>query len=353
MEEDITTDLTILQSCLDTMINKVEGDNLMLKQFQSFQLRLLDLTTLPEIIDFILEELKVFLALDDISLSLIDHDEQLTGYLNNYDYQLQQNQGLVLLEDKIVLVNELSSGPYIGIYDNNKHEVFFPLRKKIPPTIAIMPLNRHGEYIGSLNMASSRADCFINSFSTNYINLVVSVISIAFENSLHFEQNKQRKLIEALAEANNRNFLEQRLTEELDRNQRSINCVSCLMIDIIFSKGRKSSNTQNLEEHVLKSVSELLKQYFRLSDVFSYYEGKKFAALLMNVSDDVVIAVAERIQNALKEHKISFAGQSVPVSAAFGYASYQLTADATSNHKELAVQLINDADTHLQNTSNE
>ena len=58
MEEDITTDLTILQSRLETMINKVEGDNLMLKRFRSFQSQLLDLTTLPEIIGFVQEQLK-------------------------------------------------------------------------------------------------------------------------------------------------------------------------------------------------------------------------------------------------------------------------------------------------------
>ena len=130
MEEDITTDLTILQSCLDTMINKVEGDELMLKQFRSFQLRLLGLTTLPEIIDLVLEELKVFFALDDICLSLIDPVHKIEGYLNNYDYKHQQHSGLVLLEDEIVLINELGSGAYIGGYDNHKHEVFFPLPRR-------------------------------------------------------------------------------------------------------------------------------------------------------------------------------------------------------------------------------
>lgn len=341
-----------MQSCLDTMLNKVEGDALMLKQFQSFQLRLLDLTTLPEIIDFMLEELKVFLGLDDISLSLIDHDSKISRYLASYDYKAVQNQGLVLLEDKIVLVNELSSGSYTGGYEPNRHEVFFPLREKMPATISIMPLNRNSEYIGSLNMASNRADCFINSFTTNYIDLVISVAAIALENSLHFEEEKQRKLTAALAAVNNRDFLEKRLTEELDRSRRNINCVSCLVMDIIYAKGRKNANAEKLEQHVMKSVSEVLKQHFRLSDVFSYYEGKKFAALLMNVSDDVVVAVAERVQNALKAQKLSFAGLSVSVSASIGYASHQLTADATLSHKELAEQLINDADLNLLSSSN-
>lgn len=328
------------------MINKVEGETLMLKQFRSFQLRLLDVTTLPEIIDFVLDELKIFFSLDDICLSLIDQDKKLEAYLNSYDFNHQQHSGLVLLEDDLVLLNELGSGAHIGGYDNNKHEVFFPLREKIPTTIAIMPLNRNGNYIGSLNLASKRDDCFFNSVVNDYMDQVIALISIALENSFHFEVVKQIKLTESLADVNNRHFLEQRLTEELDRSRRSINCVSCLVLDIVFSKGRKA-NAQKLEQHVLKSVAELLKQQLRISDVFSYYEGKKFAALLMNASDEIVLAIAQRIKSALAAHKVNFAGQSVSISVTIGHASCQISAEATQSHQELAEQLIAEADTNL------
>ena len=118
-------------------------------------------------------------------------------------------------------------------------------------------------------------------------------------------------------------------------------------MDVIFSKGRKA-NAQKLEQHVLKSVSELLKQQLRISDIFSYYEGKKFAALLMNTSDETVMMIAQRIHAALKAHKVNFAGQTVSVSVTIGSASYQINAEATQSHQELAVQLIGEAEINLQ-----
>ncbi len=349
MEEDITTDLMILQSCLDSMINKVEGDALMLKKLRSFELKILDLITLPEIIDFILNELIAVFDLDDISLSLIDQDNKIVTYLNSYDYDYQQKPSLILLEDKIILMNEFSTGIYMGAYEAHKHEVFFPLRDEIPATIAILPLNRKGQYIGSLNLASKRADCFFSGFINESMPQFVALLAVVFENSLHFEVLKQIKLTESLASVNNRYFLEQRLIEELDRGQRHVNCVSCLVLDIVFSKGRKNTDIQKLEQYVLESVAKLLKQQLRISDVFSYYEGKKFAILLMNVSDAVTITLSERIQTALKEHKIIFSGQTISFSAAIGHATYLFKDnDVLPSHQEIAMQLIDDADEYLQ-----
>jgi diguanylate cyclase (GGDEF)-like protein len=333
------------------MINKVEGDNLMLKRFRAFELQLLDLTTLPEIIDFILKELIPVFELDDISLSLVDQDREITTYLEGYDYVYQQKQNLILLEDKIILINEFSAGMYMGAYEAHKHEVFFPLRDKIPATIAILPLSRKGEYIGSLNLVSQRVDCFFNSFISESMPQLIALLAMVFENSFQFEILKQIKLTEKLASVNNRHFLEQRLIEELDRGQRRINCVSCLVLNVVFSKGRKNTNAQKLEQHVLESVSGLLKQQLRISDVFSYYEGKKFAALLMDVSDEVVITLSQRIQKALGTHKINFSGQNISFSIKIGYASYQFKVDVLQTHREIAIKLIDEADANLQNKS--
>lgn len=340
----------ILQSCLDSMINKVESDNLMLKKFRSFELQLLDLTTLSEIIDFILKRLIDVFDLDDISVSLVDENHEIANYLHGYDYNYQQNPGLILLEDKIILVNELSSGLYMGAYDVNKHEVFFPWRETRPVTIAIMPLNRKGQYLGSLNLASKRVDCFFNSFLNESMPQLVALLAMVFENSLHFEVLKQIKLTKSLAQVNNRDFFEQRLIEELDRGGRSVNCVSCLVLDIVFSKGRKNTDIQKLEQHVLTSVSELLKQQLRVTDVFSYYEGKKFATLLINMSDEVVLALVERLQSSLKKHNLSFLGQTISFSAVMGHASYQLKSNALQSHQDIAAKLIDEANAHLQHS---
>ncbi|MCK5925008.1 MAG: diguanylate cyclase, partial [Methylococcales bacterium] len=335
--------------CLDSMLNKVEADHAMLKKTRAFEVRLLEFTTLPEIIDFILSELKTVFSVDDVSLSLLDSSQDISACLNSYDYNFEQNSNLILLEDKVILVNEFSTGMYAGTYEAHKHEVFFPLREEHPPaSISIIPLNRKDQFLGSLNLGSYRSDCFFNNFISESIPQLVMLIALAIENSLQFETLRQIQLSKSMENVNNRDYLEHRLIEELDRGKRSVNCVSCLVVDIVFSKARKNVDAQKLEQYVLESVSALLKQQLRVNDVLSYYEGKKFAVLLMNVPDEFVVLISQRIQKTIKAHKETFSGQSITFSAIIGHTSYRFKEDDSQSHQEIALKLIDEADTHLQ-----
>ncbi len=331
------------------MLNKVEADHAMLKKSRIFEVRLLELTTLPEIIDFVLSELKSVFNLDDVSLSLVDSSGDVSAYLNSYDYDAQQNPDLILLEDKVILVNEFSTGMYTGAYEAHKHEVFFPLREERPPaSISIIPLNRRDQFLGALNLGSYRTDCFFNSFISESLPQLVALITLAIENSFQFETLRQIQLSKSMENVNNRQYLEKRLIEELDRGRRSVNCVSCLVLDIVFTKARKNTDAQKLEQFVLESVSDLLKQQLRVNDVLSYYEGKKFAILLMNVPDEFVVVISQRIEKALKAHKATFSSQPVTFSAIIGHTSYRFKEDDSQSHQEIALKLIDEADTHLQ-----
>jgi diguanylate cyclase (GGDEF)-like protein len=349
LEEDITTDLMILQSCLDTMLIKVEDDHLMLKKSRVFETQLLGLTTLPEIIELILTEFKEVFNLDDVSLSLIDLSQTISTCLDSYDYDHQQNLNLTLLDDDLVLADELSTGMYTGAYETHKHEVFFPLREeKTPISISILPLTRNNQNLGSLNLGSQRSDCFFNTFMSDSMPQIVALISLMIENSLNFEVLRKIQLSKIMENVNNREFLEHRLVEELDRGQRSVNCVSCLILDIAFTKARKNIDAKKLEQYVLESVSQLLKGQLRVQDVLSYYEGKKFAILLMNVPDDIIMVISQRIQNALEGLETTFENQPIACSVTIGHTSYRLKEQDEKSHKEIALKLINEADKHLQ-----
>ena len=339
----------ILQSCLDTLLIKVEDDHSMLKKSRAFEVQLLSLTTLPEILDFILTELKKVYNLDDASVSLVDSSHDVSACLNSYDYNYEQNSDLTLLEDNLVLTEELSRGIYTGAYEPHKHEVFFPLREERPPaSISILPLSRNNQNLGSLNLGSRRSDYFFNTFISDTMPQLVALISLMIENSLNFEVLRKIQLSAAMENINNREFLEKRLVEELDRGQRSLNCVSCLVLDIGYTKARKNVDTHQLELHILEAVSKLLQAQLRVKDVLSYYEGKKFAILLMNVPDDIVVVISQRIQKALKAYKTTFSNQPITCSATIGYTSYRFKENEAESHEETALKLIDEANTHLQ-----
>lgn len=350
MEEDIITDLTVLQDRLDKMITRVEQRDFALQQFQAFQTTLFAFNSLPEMIDSVLAQAKLFFKLDAVSLALLNEDAKITGYLSETGYNYQQNQSLLLLNDKTCINNELIRAAFIGRYNHDKHSVFFPELKQKPADVIIIPLTRHGEYLGSLNLTSDKADSLLNNkIKLDFIVQVGFAVSVCLENHLNFAVAQQAYRTQALANANNRRFLEQRLVEELERGQRSVYSLSCVMLDVAFPVMKDHHETAQLEIQVLQTVAETVKRQLRVGDVFSYYEGKKFAAFLTNLPETVVMTVIERLKTAIAEQVINFANQIIPLAVSFGYASYQRdkhVLEAKVN-QQTALELIAAADASL------
>src|SRR5574343_1120507 len=98
LEEDISIDLRILQSHLDGMLNRVKHNSVALKRLQAFEMRLLALSSLTEMIDFILDETKLLFDLEVVSLYLFDPSNDIACYLESDHYPYKSREGFMLLE---------------------------------------------------------------------------------------------------------------------------------------------------------------------------------------------------------------------------------------------------------------
>lgn len=354
MEEDIITDLSSLQDRLNQMIARVEQRDCVLQQFQAFQTTLFTLNSLPELLDSVLAEVKLFFMLDTVNLVLLNEDAGITGYLDEAGYDYQKNKCLILLANKPAVNSKLVCADFIGSYNHAEHGVFFPGVEKHPRDVIIIPLTRHGEYLGSLNLASHTSDNLPDKMKLAFVAQIGFAVSVCLENLLNFAVARQTQRTQALVSANNRRFLEQRLVEELDREQRSAHSLSCVMLNVDFPAMKDQHQAAQLDIQILKTVAETVKRQLRVEDVFSYYEGKKFAAFLANVPESVLIAVTERIKMALAEQVINFANQIIPLTISLGSASYRLDnkpVEAKTN-QQIALGLIAAADAKLYASKN-
>ena len=349
MEEDIITDLTALQDRLNKMISRVEQRDCVLRQFQAFQTTLFTLDSLHELIDAVLAQAKLFFKLDIASIALLNKDARITTYLNEAGYGYQQNQNLILLNNKTCISSKLTDADFIGSYDHAEHSIFFPGLEKYPSDVIIIPLTRHGEYLGSLNLASHTVDNLLDKMKLLFVPQIGFSVSACLENHLNFAVAQQAQRTQALASFNNRRFLEQRLVEELDREQRSAHSLSCVMLNVAFPVMKDQHQAELLEIQVLQTVAETVKRQLRVGDVFSYYEGKKFAALLVNAPEPVLITVTERIKTALAEQVIKFASQIIPLTTSLVFACYQLDSKPLEDktNQQIALELIAAADAKL------
>ncbi|MCK4840886.1 MAG: sensor domain-containing diguanylate cyclase [Methylococcales bacterium] len=349
MEEDITTDLCVLQSHLDGMLDRVQYNSLTLKRFQVFEMKLLNLNSLAEMIELLLVDAKAFFDLDAISFCLIDEKSEISGFLDDDGFDYQNRKGIFFMEDKKLLKKIFGSTlrPFLGDYKPSKCEGLFPDLKNKPQSVAIIPLNRRGQYLGSLNMGSYAPNRFINEMATDFIEHMVAVVSICLENILNFETMRRTSLIDTLTGVNNRRFLEQRIGEELDRSQRYDEPLSCLFLDIDHFKQTNDTYGHQAGDYVLALVAGMIKKQLRSNDVLARYGGEEFVALLSNITESKAYDIAERIRLSIKGLAIDYNDKNINVTISIGLATYQPSGSVTKSTAEISTELIHSADEAL------
>ncbi len=349
MEQDITTDLCILESHLDGILDRVQENSLTLKKFQIFEKRLLGLNSLPEMIDHLLNDAKLFFDLDVVSFCLIDEKGEIASFLTDDGYDYQKKEGLILLEDKELLKSTfgLSPRPFLGGYKNASCAGFFPHLKKKPISVAIIPLSRRGKYFGSLNLGSFSSNRFINTMATDFVEHMVSIVSICLENNLNYELMRRTSHLDTLTGVNNRRFLEQRIGEEIDRSQRNDEPLSCLFLDLDHFKSINDNHGHQAGDLVLSLVAGMIKKQLRSNDVLARYGGEEFVALLSNIGEAKAEYIADRIRERAKDLPITYAENDIHVTISIGLSEYRPSHSPAISTKDIAVQLIHSADTAL------
>lgn len=349
LEQDITTDLCVLQSHLDGMLNRVHHNSLTLKRLQAFEMRLLGLNSLAEMIEFILSETRELFDLDAVSLCLLDSKHDIANYLTTDNYPYKSRDALLLIQDEHILQHRfaLSNRPLLGQYHAKHHRQFFNQHPEKPASVILAPLMRRGRFLGSLNLGSYRSDRFMHTMATDFIEHLASVLSVCLENTLNFETMRRTSLIDPLTGVNNRRFLEQRIEEELDRSLRTRRPLSCLFLDIDFFKRINDNFGHAAGDRVLTLVAIAIKNQLRNNDVLSRYGGEEFVVLLSDSDELIACEIAERIRQSIAKLGIEFNHHQIPVTISIGNATFDPGLSGESSVAKNAKHLINMADAAL------
>lgn len=323
MEDDLTTDLTELQSHLDGMLDRVHANSTTLQLFQLFERELFNLNSLTEMLEYVLHA-QEFFDLDYMGFCLVDAKGELKKYLSEGGFDDRKNPQLILLPDDELLQTKFghSVAPYLGAYKTTKCAEFFAYGKRKPASVAVIPLMRRGKCLGTLSMGSLDSHRFVDSMATDFIEHMAAVVGICLENHLNFELMHRSSLIDTLTGVNNRHFLEQRLGEEIARIQRSFEPLSCLILDIDEFKKVNSHYGHQVGDQVLIAVAAIIREQLRNNDVLVRYTGAKFIALLANIGQEQAQDIAQRIRLKVKDLVVSTADASVAVTISIGSSIY-------------------------------
>jgi two-component system, cell cycle response regulator len=301
MASDLQRENEELRRRLAELMERARYNERVLARFQKVELRLIGIVSFKELIDAILEDYRDAFELDVVTLSLIDADYDLRRTLMDAEAAPEGFPGLIMFDRDVYLSSLFGTNnqPVLGAFDPTRHRVLFPAANPVPSSVAILPLMRWGQLVGSLNLGSLRRDRFTPGMATHFIEWLAAVASVCLENVANNERLKHIGLTDALTGVHNRRYFEQRLREEVDRALRKGSPLSCLLVDLDHFKSVNDRYGHLIGDVVLREVAEQIKDQLRLSDAMARYGGEEFAVLLVQTNAVTARAIAERIRERI------------------------------------------------------
>ncbi len=121
----------------------------------------------------------------------------------------------------------------------------------------------------------------------------------------------------------NRRYLEDALSRELHRSERSGKPLAVIMLDIDHFKRFNDVHGHDAGDFVLGAIAKQITKNIRPSDIACRYGGEELAVVLIEADLECAMERAERLRTAIAETDLTHRGQSLPrLSASFGVAVY-------------------------------
>ncbi len=303
--ERLQEENSTLRQRLDSFLRQGKLNEEKQRRFQSFELRLIGIDSLNELLAAILFPHYLTFKWDAISLLLLDPEYEIRRILQEAGSDLADHPALKFAADRDNLEAIYPSMLFtsLGPYKPAQHgELFAGIGERAPASIALLPLLRCGKLIGSLNIGSFESKRFERGVRTDFFEHLAGVVAICIENAANIERLKRQGLSDPLTAVNNRRFFDQRLGEEIASACRDHQPLSCLLLDIDHFKQVNDQYGHQTGDEVLMTVADLIRKQLRGNDVLARYGGEEFVVLLANTGNEEAVDVAERIRQAIAAH---------------------------------------------------
>ena len=229
--------------------------------------------------------------------------EQHTGYAKSEVMNVPCHEVLRHVDDKGSSLCNESCPVFHTIQDNTLREVDVYLSHKeghrIPVSMRIAP------------MKDSK-------------NQVVVAVEICGEGSPKYtmqqklKEMKQIALLDPLTEVGNRRFLEMNIRGKLEELERYKWPFGILFVDIDHFKNVNDTYGHETGDRVINMVSKTISHSLRSFDVMGRWGGEEFVVIVVNVQEEQLYLVAERLRRLVEQSSITNGSDAVHVTVSIG-----------------------------------
>lgn len=335
---------------LRTFVQFARENEAKMRRFQDIELELMRSNSFADLLRKLVVQYRSRFALDHVTMAIVDPTHEIRHLLDDAQINPRHSRYLTLLIERrdVQRLTGMGTEPTLHTFSPELHGWLFPDARPRPQSIAILPLERRGKLIGSLNLGSGDAGRFGDDNRADFLKRLAAVVGICAENTLNLQRLRTAGLTDPLTGVRNRRFLDERLFEEVARMQRSKESLAFLFIDIDHFKRVNDEFGHTVGDEVLRQVAQRIASTLRVTDVLTRYGGEEFAVLQPSTEAPEARMVAERIRHAVADEPVRLlSGVELPVTISVGVAAHG--PQEAMDTKEQVEALTNEADAALYN----
>lgn len=149
----------------------------------------------------------------------------------------------------------------------------------------------------------------------------------------------QQATLDELTGLNNRNFLMQRLKEEVKKAWRLQQPLALVFIDLDFFKNVNDQYGHQAGDQLLGEFGRFLRETIREYDIACRFGGEEFIVLLPETTAVNALELAERLREKLSQREFCKVSIGLRITASFGVSFMPLTELSIANDEESLVNI--------------
>ena len=179
-----------------------------------------------------------------------------------------------------------------------------------------VPLKVRDTVVGVITITRAEAASFTTE-DQEILSFLANAVVLDVENARLYRLS----VTDPLTKTCNRQYLRERLPDEVDRSRRFGHPLTVLLFDVDHFKLVNDTFGHDAGDEVLKRIAECVRESLRHFDTLARYGGEEFVVVLPNTDRDEGVATAERLRKAIEGLSLSSQGHEMTVTASFGVAT--------------------------------
>ncbi|MFZ3017116.1 MAG: sensor domain-containing diguanylate cyclase [Gallionella sp.] len=343
-----------LRQQLESLLHEARRNENKMRRFDQLQRQLIGADSLPELIRLLLSEYKLAFGVEFVALALVDHEYEITRIMEN-ECDKTDCGGLTLHPSTAPLeaLYQGITGPCLGVFDATIHQALFDSAPGEIASVALLPLMRHGELIGSLHFGSADPSRYVAGCGTDFLERLTEIIAICLENALSQEQLKLLGMTDALTGVSNRRYFDHRCQIEVSQSRRQRRPLVCMLLDIDKFKRINDTYGHQTGDEALMSTASAIQSQLRAGDTLARFGGEEFVVLLPHTDMHPARQIAERIRCCIAAKELH-APNGEPINLTISIGLSLLPVDShTAKNQALIERMLAAADKALYRAKHE